>query len=77
MPQKATPGGLVPTFMFTVIAMGQLASIVLLVLLSIQIAAAQRPTGQSPPALIVTPPTSMAFSGPRAARFHRRLSSIE
>ena len=67
--RKRHPARLVPTFMFTVIAIGRLASIALLVLLSTQIAAAERPTEQSPPALIVTPPTSMVFSGPKGGPF--------
>ena len=45
-----------------------------------QIGAAQRPAGQSQPSLIVTPASSMAFSGPRGgpfspARFEFRVSS--
>ena len=48
-------------------------SIVLLcipaMLLSREIAAAQKPTEQSPPALIVTPSTSIAFSGPPGGPF--------
>jgi hypothetical protein len=45
-----------------------------------QIGAAQRPAGQSPPSLIVTNSSSMAFSGPRGglfspARFEFRVSS--
>ena len=67
--RKRHPARLVPTFMFTVIAIGRLASIALLVLLSTQIAAAETPTVQSPPALIVTPPTSMVFSGPKGGPF--------
>ena len=48
-------------------------SIVLLcipaMLLSTEIAAAQKPTGQSPPTLIVTPSTSIAVSGPPGGPF--------
>jgi hypothetical protein len=45
-----------------------------------QIGAAQRPAGQSQPSLIVTPASSMAFSGPHGgpfspARFEFRVSS--
>ena len=51
----------------------RLASIALLglpaMLLSAQIAAAQKPAGQSPPTLIVTPSTSIAFSGPPGGPF--------
>src|SRR5262249_5131475 len=38
-------------------------------LLSIEIAAAQKPTRQSPPTLIVTPSTSIDFSGPPGGPF--------
>jgi hypothetical protein len=55
------------------IATGQIASIALLaipaLLLLTQIGAAQRPAGQSPPSLIVTPTTSIAFSGPQGGPF--------
>jgi hypothetical protein len=34
-----------------------------------QIGAAQRPAGQSPPSLIVTPASSLIFSGPRGGPF--------
>jgi hypothetical protein len=54
-------------------ATGQIASIALLVvsasLLSTQVGAAQRLTEQSPPSLIVTPSTSIAFSGPPGGPF--------
>jgi hypothetical protein len=64
---------LAPTFMFAVMATCRLASIVLLcisaMLLSIEIAAAQKPTGQSPPTLIVTPSTGIDFSGPPGGPF--------
>jgi hypothetical protein len=54
-------------------ATGQIASITLLVpaiLLLTQVTAAQqRPPGQSAPSLIVTPSTSIAFSGPRGGPF--------
>ena len=63
----------VPTFMFAVMATRRLASIVLLcilaMLLSTEITAAQKPTGQPPPTLIVTPSTSIAFSGPPGGPF--------
>jgi hypothetical protein len=52
---------------FSVIATARLASIALLgipaLLVSTQTAAAQKPTAQSPPTLIVTPSSSIAFSG--------------
>src|SRR5262249_43942883 len=54
-------------------ATGLLASIVSLgipaMLLSPQLAAAQKSTGQSPPALVVAPSTSVAFSGPPGGPF--------
>src|SRR5262249_24868639 len=55
-------------------ATGQIASITLLaipaILLLTQVTAAQqRPPGQSAPSLIVTPSTSIAFSGPRGGPF--------
>ena len=54
-------------------AAGQKASIALLALLAMlllaPIRAAERGAEQSPPALIVTPPTSMAFSGPKGGPF--------
>jgi hypothetical protein len=54
-------------------ASGQIASIALLaipaILLLTQTSAAQRPAGQSPPTLIVTPSTSIAFSGPQGGPF--------
>jgi len=57
---------------------GRLASIVLLciamMLLSTEIAAAQKPTGQAPSTLIVTPSTSIAFSGPPGGPFSPSLS---
>src|SRR6266436_10109068 len=72
-PEKQYSAGLAPTFMFAVMATRRLASIVLLcipvMLLSIEIAAAQKPTGQSPPTLIVTPSTSIGFSGPPGGPF--------
>ena len=72
-PEKQYSAGLAPTFMFDVRATRRLASIVLLcisvMLLSIEIAAAQKPTGQSPPTLIVTPSTSIAISGPPGGPF--------
>jgi len=72
-PEKQYSAGLAPTFMFAVMATRRLASIVLLcisvMLLSIEIAAAQRPTAQSPPTLIVTPATSIAVSGPPGGPF--------
>jgi hypothetical protein len=72
-PEKQYSAGLVPTFMFAVMATRRLATIVLLcipaMLLSREIAAAQKPTGQSPPTLIVTPGTSIAFSGPPGGPF--------
>ena len=72
-PEMQYSAGLAPTFMFAVMATRRLASIVLLctpvMLLSIEIAAAQRPTGQSPPTLIVTPSTSIAVSGPPGGPF--------
>jgi hypothetical protein len=59
--------------MFAVMGTRQLASILLLctpvMLLSIEIVAAQRPTGQSPPTLIVTPSTIIDFSGPPGGPF--------
>jgi hypothetical protein len=58
--------------MFAVMATRRLASIGLLcipaMLLSTEIAA-QKPTGQSPPTLIVTPSTSIAVSGPPGGPF--------
>src|SRR2546430_468172 len=64
-PEEQYSAGLAPAFMSTVMATRRLASIVLLcipvMLLSIEIAAAQKPTGQSPPTLIVTPSTSFAL----------------
>jgi hypothetical protein len=72
-PEKQYSAGLAPSFMFAVMATRRLASIVLLcipaMLLSTEIAAAQKPTGQSPPTLIVTPSTSIAFSGPPGGPF--------
>src|SRR5438309_956744 len=65
-------------------SIGRIVSIALLatsaMLMLTQIGAAQRPAGQSPPSLIVTPSSSMAFSGPRGgpfspARFEFRVSS--
>src|SRR5262245_44041828 len=58
----------------TMTATGQIASITLLaipaILLLTQVTAAQqRPPGQSAPSLIVTPSTSIAFSGPRGGPF--------
>jgi hypothetical protein len=54
-------------------ATGQIASIALLtipaILLLMETSAAQRPAGQSPPSLIVTPSTSIAFSGPPGGPF--------
>jgi len=54
-------------------ATGQIASIALLtipaILLLAQKSAAQRPTGQSSPSLIVTPSTSIAFFGPQGGPF--------
>jgi len=55
-------------------ATGHIASITLLaipaILLSMLVTAAQRrPAGQSAPSLIVTPSTSIAFSGPRGGPF--------
>jgi hypothetical protein len=46
-----------------------IASAIPALLLLTQIGAAQRPTGQSPPSLIVTPLTSIAFSGPPGGPF--------
>jgi hypothetical protein len=70
---KSNTGRLVPTFTFAVMATRRLASIVLLcipvMLLSTDIAAAQKPTDQSPPTLIVTPSTSIAVSGPPGGPF--------
>jgi hypothetical protein len=63
---------------------GRIVSIALLatsaMLMLTQIGAAQRPAGHSPPSLIVTPASSMAFAGPRGgpfspARFEFRVSS--
>jgi hypothetical protein len=72
-PEKQYSAGLAPSFMFAVMATRRLASIVLLcipvMLLSTEIAAAQKPTGQSPPTLIITPSTSIAFSGPPGGPF--------
>ena len=72
-PEMQYSAGLAPTFMFAVMATCRLASIVLLcistMLLSIEIAAAQKPTGQSPPTLIVTPSTGIDFSGPPGGPF--------
>jgi hypothetical protein len=55
------------------VATGPIASIALLAipvtLLLTQIGAAQRPTGQSSPSLIVMPSTSIAFSGPQGGPF--------
>jgi hypothetical protein len=72
-PEKQYSAGLAPTFMFAVVATRRLASIVLLcisvMLLSIEIAAAQKPAGQSRPTLIVTPSTSIDFSGPPGGPF--------
>jgi hypothetical protein len=65
-------------------SIGRIVSIALLatsaMLMLTQIGAAQRPAGQSPPSLIVTPSSSVAFSGPRGgpfspARFEFRVSS--
>jgi hypothetical protein len=42
---------------------------ILVTLLLSQIGAAQRPTAQFPPSLIVTPSTSIAFSGPQGGPF--------
>src|SRR6516225_8554392 len=71
-PRKANSAGS-STFTFAVMATRRLASIVLLcipaMLLSTEIAAAQKPTGQSPPTLIVTPSTSIAVSGPPGGPF--------
>jgi hypothetical protein len=54
-------------------ATGQMATTALLAipatLLLTQIGAAQRPTGQSAPSLIITPSTSIAFSGPQGGPF--------
>jgi len=54
-------------------AIGSIASIALLtipaILLLTQNTAAQSPAGQSPPSLIVTPSTSVAFSGPQGGPF--------
>ena len=54
-------------------ATGQIASIALLAvsatLLLTQVAAAQRPPEQSPPSLVVTPSSSIAFSGPQGGPF--------
>src|SRR6516162_8552378 len=72
-PEKQYWTGLVSTFMFAVMTTRRVASIVLLcipaMLLSTEIAAEQKPTGQSPPTLIVTPSTSIAFSGPPGGPF--------
>jgi hypothetical protein len=72
-PEKLYSAGLAPSFMFAVMATRRLASIVLLcipvMLLSTDIAAAQKPTDQSPPTLIVTPSTSIAVSGPPGGPF--------
>jgi len=72
-PEMQYSADLAPTFMFAVMATCRLASIVLLcisaMLLSIEIAAAQKPTGQSPPTLIVTPSTGIDFSGPPGGPF--------
>src|SRR6266446_3607628 len=71
-PEMQYSAGLAPTFMFAVMATRRLASIGLLcipaMLLSTEVAA-QKPTGQSPPTLIVTPSTSIAFSGPPGGPF--------
>jgi len=71
-PRKANSAGS-STFTFAVMATRRLASIVLLcipvMLLSTDIAAAQKPTDQSPPTLIVTPSTSIAVSGPPGGPF--------
>jgi hypothetical protein len=71
--EKQYLAGLAPTFMFAVMATRRLASIVLLctpvMLLSTEIAAAQKPTGQSPPTLVVTPSTNIDFSGPPGGPF--------
>jgi hypothetical protein len=60
-------------FMFAAMGTRRLASIILqcipVMLLWIEVAAAQRPTGQSPPTLIVTPSTSIAVSGPPGGPF--------
>jgi hypothetical protein len=72
-PERQYSAGRVPTFMFAVMATRRLASIVLLcipaMLLSTEIAAAQRPAEQAPPTLIVTPSTSVGFSGPPGGPF--------
>ena len=72
-PEKQYWTGLVSTFMFAVMTTRRVASIVLLcipaTLLSTEIAAEQKPTGQSPPTLIVTPSTSSAFFGPPGGPF--------
>jgi len=55
------------------IATGRIASTALIaplaILLLTQIGVAQRPAGQSLPSLIVTPSTSIAFSGPQGGPF--------
>lgn len=55
------------------ISMGQIASIALLAIPALlgmkQIGAAQRPAGQTPPSLIVTPSSSIVFSGPPGGPF--------
>jgi hypothetical protein len=52
---------------------GRIVSIALLatsaMLMLIEIGAAQRPAGQSPPSLVVTPASSLTFSGPRGGPF--------
>jgi hypothetical protein len=61
-----------------IVSIGLLATSAMLMLT--QIGAAQRPASQSQPSLIVTPASSMAFSGPHGgpfspARFEFRVSS--
>jgi hypothetical protein len=72
-PERQYWAEFVPASMFAFMARRRLASIVLLcipvMLLSTEIAAAQKPTGQSPSTLIVTPSTSIAFSGPPGGPF--------
>ena len=71
-PKSQYSAGLAPTFMFAVMATHRLPSIVLLcipaMLFSTDIAA-QKPARQSPPTLIVTPSTSIDFSGPSGGPF--------
>ena len=72
-PEKQYSAGRAATFMYAAMAKRRLVSIGLLcipvMLLSTEIAAAQKPTRQSAPTLIVTPSASIDFSGPPGGPF--------